>query len=215
MSWNRKIPHLILYGLCAQLLASCADFGGDAASIYQVGKVLWKGPREVSLSEAATSPYASIGVRVGGRDQFMLILATNSGGRQLWTSAARIAVVTSQGRIVRMTGFGKEMALTRSATSNDSAQRLAWEADFPDRKLYSAHMTCERGAVRKENIVILGKIMRTLRVEESCKVQSGAFGWSFKNTFWLDPQNSMPWRSIQHVHPDLPALEITVLRPSV
>ena len=214
MSWIRRILRAAP-GVCAAgLLTSCTDIGGDLPSIYQVAKNLWQNSSEVPLREAAATPYASIGVRVGGNDQFMLVMATQTNGQQLWTSDARVAITTRDGRIVRTAGFGRDLSgLNYTGNGGDSGGRIVWQADFADLGLYSIPVTCRRGASKDESIVVLGTALHTRRIEEACTADSSQIKWSYTNIFWLDPENGLAWRSLQYVHPKLPPFEITVLRP--
>ena len=40
------------------------------------------------------------------------------------------------------------------------------------------------------------------------------FDWRFENEYWVDPKNGIVWKSRQHIHPDLPPVEIDLLKPS-
>lgn len=190
--------------------------GGDAVSIYQAIKMMWNGSSKVSLEEAASSPYASIGVRLGGSQEIMLILASDENGQQLWTSAARLAITTQGGRIVRTAGFDHNLGgyESRADTTGDDGTRIVhWQADFPDLGLYSVPVSCRVSRAVYEVIVVLGANIRTHRVDESCVAKNDKLDWSFKNTFWRDPKSGLAWRSIQHVHPNLDAIDIEILRP--
>ena len=70
-------------------------------------------PRDVTREQAAQVPFATIGVRVDGGAQSMLVLATETGGDLLWTSAARVALVTRAGRVLQSAGFRENLAATR------------------------------------------------------------------------------------------------------
>ena len=62
-----------------------------------------------------------------------------------------------------------------------------------------------------ETIVILGRGITTQKVDEICR--SDALGWSFTDSYWIDPQSALVWRSIQHVGPKGEKIEIETLRP--
>jgi hypothetical protein len=218
MSWNRRFigAGVALAATC--LTAGCVDIAqGDIGEIYRAAKGLWNGGEAVTLEEAASVPYASIGVRLGGSSEMMLILATDSGGRQLWTSSARIAITTDNGRIVRTAGFGYDLGgyESRKAITKDGEKTIRWQGDFPDLGLYSIPIVCRERARGDETIVILGKDIHTRRVDESCVAESGQLSWSFRNSYWLDPASGLVWRSVQHTHPRLDAITLEILRPPV
>ena len=198
------------------LTAGCSDLaGGDAAAVYEMAKGLWSGGSKVTLQDAAAIPYASIGVSLGGGPQVMLVLATDSGGERLWTSAARVAITTDRnGRIIRTSGLGHDLSgyAPEGDTVSPSGERvLHWQADFPDLGVFGVSITCEERPAVDDTIVILGKEIQTQRIEEKCVGRQ--LGWKFKNTYWKDPDSDFAWRSIQHVNPKLDAIETETLRP--
>ena len=146
--------------------------------------------------------------------------AGNTGGQLLWTSAARIALTTQNGRIIRTAGFGNDLGgyssfgdAYKESSAWFTAQTVRWQADFPDLKLYSVPIVCRDQPKGEETIAILGTDIHALRVDESCASEGGRLDWSFENTYWVDPESSLVWRSIQHVHPALDAIETEILRP--
>jgi hypothetical protein len=157
-----------------------------------------------------------MGIRLGGGPETMLILAGDTGGPRLWTSAVGIAIATRDGRIVRTAGFAHNLggfAPGRDSLGEGGVRSLSLQADFPDLKLYSVSVVCRDRPAGDETIVILGKDIRTRRIDESCSTEGSGLDWSFKNTYWLDPSSGLVWRSIQHVHPRLDAIETETLRP--
>jgi len=91
ISLSHKLKRLGALLLLSGPLASCALFrGADMESIYAIGKQAIA-PGRVTLEQAAATPYASIGVQLGGSPEFMLVLATGVDSDLLWTSASRIA----------------------------------------------------------------------------------------------------------------------------
>lgn len=218
ISSNRSVRCAMPLLAAVFALGGCSVIGhGDVGSLYAVAKNYWSGGRQkVTLAEAASVPYASMGVSVGGSPQTMIVLAGDTGGQRLWTSGAGIAITTKDGRIVSTAGFehnlgGREF---RGDTGGKGGARMTrWQADFPDLGFYSVPIICENRDAGEETIAILGKDIRTRRIDESCASQDDRLDWSFKNTYWLDPDNSFVWRSIQHVHPKLGAIETEILRP--
>jgi len=200
------------------LLGGCTDLsvGNDLQSIYKLmGGAIHT--HTISLEEAAATPYASMGVRIGDGSEFMVVLATDVNGVQLWTSTARIALTSSGGRIIRTAGLYRDLAgfenLSEKLNGDGLNDDIRWTADFPDIGLYAVSISCKRHNTGEEIIEILGKAIRTRRIEESCASQSFNLNWRFRNIYWQSLQNGFVWRSIQHTHPRLDALEIEILRP--
>jgi hypothetical protein len=201
----------------ALLLAGCSSIGrGDVSSVYAIAHGLWGTGQKVTLEEAASVPYASMGIRLGDGTETMIILAGDTGGQNLWTSSAKIAITTSDGRIVRTAGFEHNLGGYEprgDSSSENGGRTVRWQADFPDLNLYSVPIACQDRQAGNETIVILGADIHTRRIEESCASAGSRLDWSFKNTYWVDPDSGVVWRSIQHVHPQLDAIETEILRP--
>jgi hypothetical protein len=129
---------------------------------------------------------------------------------------SRVAVEALDGRIVRTAGFAHNLegyARGRDSLGEGGVRSLRWQADFPDLKLYSVSIACRDRPAGDETIIILGKDIHTRRIDESCSTEGSGLDWSFKNRYWLDPSSGLVWRSIQHVHPRLDAIETETLRP--
>lgn len=216
---NRELRRAASVLIAVTVLSGCSALGGgDAGSLVALAKNVWGGTgRTVTLEQAAAVPYASMGIRVGDSPEAMIILAGDSGGQRLWTSSAGIALTTSGGgRIVRTAGFAQNLGgyeRRDDTLGKDGVRTIRWQADFPDLNLYSVPITCQDRSAGDETIIILGKDIRTRRIDESCVSQSDSLDWSFTNTYWLDPSSGLVWRSIQHVHPGFDAIETEILRP--
>jgi hypothetical protein len=200
-------------------LTGCSSlrFGtGDFQGVYLMARNAFRDEQPIGLEQAAAVPYASMGVRVGGSNQIMLVLATSSDGEELWTSAAQIAITTRKGRIVRTAGLQHNISgyQERPGTStSDGVPVSRWIADFTDIGLYAVPIACKVLPPKDDTITILNKEIRTKRVDERCKSESERLDWSFTNRFWLDERTGFTWRSRQWVSPKLGAIEIDILRP--
>ena len=214
-----------LAGAALLLLAGCSS--GDSgntnyAQFYQLAKQSLSatfGNVRVTRDQAASIPYASMGFSQDGGNQMLLVLATDSGGEQLWTGPSHAVIVTRNGRIIRTVGLGHDLAgLTmRSAAAPApgaavlgpfSSTRLE---DFPELGLYGILVSCRTHLVGRQKIDILGQAVTTNRVDEAC--QSRQPEWSFVDSYWADPDNGLVWRSRQHIHPKGGEIETEVFRP--
>ena len=178
------------------------------------------GKVRVTREQAASIPYATIGYSVDGGNQSILILATDSGGEQLWTSPAHVVLVTRDGRIVRTVGLGHDlsgltardgmtpMAPRNAITAPFSSTRLE---DFPELGLYGVIVSCRAQAAGRQSINILGQAVATVRVNEACRSRKP--DWSFVDSYWVDSDSGLVWRSRQHVHPKGGIIETEIFRP--
>jgi hypothetical protein len=207
----------------ALLLAGCAS--GNENEIWGKYFQLLKqsaagsfGDRAVTREQAAAIPYASLGYRLNGGPENLLVLATDTSGELLWTSAAHIVLLTHDGRILRTVGLPHDISGVSPMMGNSlpppsavlkGAFTSVRTVDFPDSGSYSVPINCEMKIVGDEAIAILGQAIPTRRADESCK----SSGWSFKDSYWLDPGSGFVWRSLQHLTPKGDTIETEILRP--
>lgn len=198
-------------------LSGCSSDGqNDWSALWVAGKQSFSGVSSlVSLQQAAAIPYATLGVRIGGGPQQLLILAADNGRDRLWTSAAHVAIATHDGRITRTSGLPPDLSGHVSVGSQVESWTVPhayrWNADFEDLNRYSVTVTCRVVPIANEDIEILGQKLAVLRVNEDCRAEQ--IGWTFQNVYWVDPVTGRVWRSKQTVHPDGDSLEIELLRP--
>ncbi len=208
----------------ALILAGCA--GGNQNSTwgeyYQVLNQSFSNSfssKAVTRDRAAAVPYASLGYRLNGGPETMLVLATDSGGEQLWTSSAHIVVVTHDGRVTRTVGLPHDLgqwapsrgpALIPASAALTGPQTSSLLADFPDQGRYSSTVTCRSAAAGRETVTILGRDIATTRVDETC--ESAQLKWQFRNSYWMDADRFV-WRTVQHINPNGDVLDIEIFRP--
>lgn len=213
-------------GLAALLfLAACssADSGNtNYAQFYQLAKQSLSasfGNVRITRDQAASIPYASMGYSQDGGNQQLLVLATDSGGEQLWTGPSHAVIVTRDGRIVRTVGMGHDLAALTlrngPSPAPGAAVRGAFTSirleDFPELGIYGALVSCRARLVGQQKINILGQPVTTNRVDEACQSQKP--DWSFVDSYWVDPDNGLVWRSRQHIHPKGGEIETELFRP--
>ncbi|HUJ03863.1 MAG TPA: YjbF family lipoprotein [Rhizomicrobium sp.] len=181
------------------------------------GQMFSGGEGGVTLKEAAAVPYASMGVRVGDGPEAMVVLASDSDGQRLWTSAAHIALLTHGGRIVRSSGFAHNLSavtgtdpLPAFADPDAGPREVTRQVDFWDMNLFAVTLSCRIESKGDDPVTILGATINTHRVEESCTATRP--DWSFTDTFWMD-KSGLVWKSVQHINPALDPVETEILRP--
>lgn len=205
-------------------LAGCNSTGqSDFAQFYHAvrqGVSASFGSGRITKAQAAAIPYASMGYRLNDGAEQLLVLATDANGEQLWTSNAHTVIVTRDGRIARTVGLARDVAaVTPRAGSQLPAVAAAFKGtvtytrqeDLPDIPAYGATITCSAISKGRETIVILGRGIPTARIDEAC--HSAELKWSFTDSYWLDPDSGLIWRSVQHIHPKGEKIETETFRP--
>lgn len=176
--------------------------------------------RSVTLNEVTSTPFASLGMRVGSGAQTLLILATRSAQSTVWTGGPHIALEMQSGRVIRTVGLPHNLsgiafpapdplaAGLRDLRAPTSASRTV---DFADRDSFGDEVDSTIAVSGSAVIDILGTRLTTIHALEQCSCAS--LDWTFTNEFWAGSQDGRMWRSVQFIHPELDALEIELFRP--
>jgi hypothetical protein len=204
-------------------LAACqAPYGLDYKTIGQALAVSTglEAPPAITLEQAQKVPYSSLGYRLGGSAEQMLVLASQQGDHLMWTSAERRTLVTKGGRIVKTGGFPWNLSDTYFHTPDIVATGLQHTlpagpitriADFQDIAKFGSRLVSRYVRKGPSTITILGASLPTITVQEHCHCKD--FDWDFVNTFWVDRESGFVWRSKQHVHPNLAPFSVEIFRP--
>lgn len=196
--------------VCSGLLACSSEQKGDWSEVYGIFQRAFS-DSAITYQQAAAIPFASIGIRVGGGHEGILVLASSGADQQLWTSASHVVLQMRAGRIVKTAGLDHNVNDMRLVHGGEGQPDSVWEADFGDLHAYSVLIRCHtvsRGPAPSDNF---GKPVATIQVDDQCR--SDQLNWDFTNSFWVAPQTGLIWRSIQYVSPQLDPLTIRMLRP--
>ena len=204
------------------LLGACSSSGTSGYSqYYQVLRdsvAASFGDGRITKDQAAAIPYATMGYRLNGGNEQLVVLATDANGEQLWTSAAHIVIVTRGGRITRTVGLEHDISrmvpkvgdkLPAIAAALKGDLRYTRLQDFPS--AYDVTLACTLSHKGAQTVTILGRAIATARIDESC--QSANPKWSFVNNYWIDPETGLCWRSRQHIGPQGDVIDAEILRP--
>jgi hypothetical protein len=206
------------------LLARCSSKpNSDSDTLTRMlGQSLgvFSGGSSIALSEVASVPFASLGVRIGSGPQVLLVLASRSGPSTLWTSASHIALEISSGRILRTAGLAQNLSATIVSSPDPldaglqnlhAPARATRTLDFADRNIFGNSVESIVTPAGPAAIDVLGSRVACLHVLErgSC----AALGWTFTNEYWVGAKDGVVWRSLQFIHPDLDVVEVALFRP--
>jgi hypothetical protein len=215
-----KPRSVLLAAVFASGVSACGSMGNTDSDITNVGALFLRAiggigsSSSVPRERAASIPYASLGVRLGGSDQAMFVLASKSGDDLLWLGGTSLGVVTRHGRVVRTVGFVHNVSGVHAAegVKQDLTQpSVDYLYDFGDESRYGIPVKCTRQNLGPEKVTIIGVPRDTTHVAENCNAPG--LDWSFRNEFWVDSAGFV-WRSRQFVVPQLDSLTFEILRPA-
>ncbi|MFV0595814.1 YjbF family lipoprotein [Shewanella sp.] len=199
-------------------------------------KLAFIGDDDITLSaeQVKANPYASVYVKIEDTPQAFVVLAfaepkvtlsptkQNPDALELkWLSADKGMLVTVNGRLVKTHNL---LAGNLSAVESDEPDPLllglhlsntpkTWirTLDWQPGYHYGYKATSEFKLIADEKILINGLPTQALHFSENVSVE--ALNIKYQNEFWLDPENGTVLKSRQKIAPNLPFIDITLLKP--
>lgn len=178
----------------------------------------------VSRVEVASIAYATMLAKLGKDSARKITLGRVDEGKKYWYSGNKGVIVTQYSRVVKTVGLPLNLLKTqflgvdpliniserkiKDVANGKSARRLVDMAP-PDNYGVVIDSVFESAGPREIEIVELR--FDTELIVERCR--AATLGWTFENKFWVDRKDGIVWKSIQHTHPDLPAMELLLLKP--
>jgi hypothetical protein len=216
----------VLGGLLATSAAGCASSSGSVVQLFSSTVSAKTGsPDDYPLSnqQIQAMPYATLGVRIGAFPRAVTVLATVDRQELQWVSADQVSFFTGNGRLVRSQGLDRDLGATRWLTpAGDPIAGLARTGELPAPGVYREidlkHADEKAVAVEsryelkgEETLTLLGRARLLRRVDEVAAMP--AWRWKARNSFWFDPQSGRVWRSVQCYCPEMPPIEMVLLKP--
>ena len=203
------------------LLSACSETPLRTMGESLLSAVAGSDDPPIPRSRIDSIPYASMTAKFGRGGRALIILARVDGEDHHWFSASRTVLVTRRGRVIRTAGFPANLKWTRlidedplrprgNGRGPTSSFRRLVDLGPPDH--YGVMITSRLESLGAASIVIAELQFDTQVFVERCAARE--LDWSFENRYWVDPENGLIWKSIQHVHPDLPPVELELLKPT-
>jgi hypothetical protein len=217
----------LLGGLLASAAAGCASTPDSTVDLFSK-TITSKRPSAndypMSAAQIHDLPYATLGVRIAENARAVVVLATIDGQNLQWASADHVIFVTRGGWLVRTHGLQRDLDETRwRSSSDDPISSFARSGVVPERGVYRemdlSHGDDKAIAVesrfeigKDETISILGRQHYTRRIDEIANMR--AWRWEVRNSFWVDMQTGRVLRSRQQYCPEMPSIELELLKPA-
>jgi hypothetical protein len=219
----RHARNLALAVLLASSVGGCGG-AQDNSDLLRLGGLLLQqyglvgGQSDsVTRERAASTPYASIGIRLGSSQEAMLVLATSQGENLRWQAGTQYVINTRDGHVTLTVGFehnldGLQGPVPDSpSASPEQGGPYHYLYDMVDMGKYGVFAVCSQHDEGAEQIVIIGVPHDTRHIVEDCKAKQ--LHWRFSNEYWRDAATGYVWKSIQNFRPDMDPLTLEILRP--
>ncbi len=199
-------------------------------------KLAFIGDKDITLTKEQVSaiPYASIYAKIDDTPQAFVVLGYAEPKASLastqfspepmelkWLSADSGMLVTINGRLVKTHNlYSGNLAAVESSdpdpillglhlasTPKTWTRTLDWQPGYH----YGYTATSQFNLVAQEDVSINGTATPSLHFSELVSVD--ALNIQYQNEFWLNPQNGRVLKSRQKIAPNLPFIDITLLKP--
>ncbi|TNJ25247.1 regulator [Aeromonas sobria] len=207
------------------LLSGCSATSLDTYATLRYA-LLGMDDVEVTTEKIRELPYASAYLRVGDNPQALVVLAfADPDGSLSWVSSDNKLFVTKSGRLHKTVGLENDLYLVASSWP-DPLQKMVsvpdislnlddmswqytaeWEKDY----VSGYNMQAKFISAMKEKLLILDKPHAVILIDELITVGQGQNSWH--NYYWFEPSTGRILKSQQQLGPDLPVIEITILKP--
>lgn len=228
------ISKLLLISATALFVSGCSQ---KINSINDTVRVAVQGTADIhkSANTIAALPYASTYVRIDNQSQLFMVLALaeSATGETVttpsktsppllkWLASDHGMLVTQSGRIVKTVNLAAgNLSTTTSktvdpltlglhlATTPTTWQRhIDWQPGYHNGYQLDSQFVFDQPEV----LTINGKSVPVLRFSENVTIKQ--LDRHYSNTFWIEQRTGKVVKSQQYIAPDLPSVEMTILKP--
>lgn len=211
----RILKRMAAVGLLAAGLAGCTAM--DNTSFETLGLAIGGLEPSISMADVNSVRGPALLVEFGQADALM-VLGGLQGGYVRWTGITE-HLTTDHGRLVQSAGLPTDIiapllvddpfitGLHRLADGLEVSRQVDYPALYQTGLVQTARY--QRGPL--ESLEIMGQKRELQRIDE--RVEIPVLGYRALNRYWVDPDDGMVYRSVQHVAPNLPPLRLTLLKP--
>ncbi|OBU32382.1 YjbF family lipoprotein [Photobacterium phosphoreum] len=229
------ISKLLLISATALFVSGCSQ---KITSINDTVRIAVQGTADIhkSANTIAALPYASTYVRIDNQSQLFMVLALaeSATGETVTTPSSKTSppllkwlasdhgmLVTQSGRIVKTVNLAAgNLSITTSktvdpltlglhlATTPTTWQRhIDWQPGYHNGYQLDSQFVFDQPEV----LTINGKSVPVLRFSENVTIKQ--LDRHYSNTFWIEQRTGKVVKSQQYIAPDLPSVEMTILKP--
>lgn len=233
MRINKKLLSLLTASIALMGISGCSQ---RISALNDTIKLAFIGDSDIKLTteQVKANPYASIYVKIDDTPQAFVVLAFAEPKQTLtpvrpvpevielkWLSADNAMLVTVNGRLVKtqslLTGNlaaieSSEpdpilLGLHLSSTPKTWTRTIDWQPGYH----YGYKINSQFSFIAEEEILINDTPTQALHYSERVSVEG--LNIQYQNEFWLKPDNGHVIKSRQKIAPNLPFIDITLLKP--
>lgn len=214
-----------MVGGLATATAGCAANPGSTLELFTktvTGKSRSPDDYPLDAQQIHDLPYATLGVRIDRNPRAVVVLATAEDQELRWVSADHVSFYTYHGWLVCTRGLHRDLAATRWTEAGTPFSEFARNGMVPGQGVYReidlgqgeerrVAVESRFDVVGEETLLIQGNQRRCIRIDEIANMRE--WRWETRNSFWISPKDGRVWRSVQRYCPEMPAIEMELLKP--
>lgn len=210
----KPILRMALLSMAMTSIVGCNSLSGDA---LETMKLAISGPESpVTIEKVNAVNGSALAVRLGAAEA-MLVNNGSGTGRVEWYGNTEM-LLTQHGRVIQTAGLPSDFIaplvaddpFTGGLLNVADGAEVVRLVDYPAQYLTGLRQRAryKRGPV--EAVEYMGQRHQLQRVDEHIRMPELDF--KATNHYWLEPDTGLVRRSIQHFAPDLPPLQLTLLK---
>ncbi|STD29066.1 Group 4 capsule protein B homolog [Edwardsiella tarda] len=208
------IRNLLLISVMA--LSACSNTASITGETLKYALI---GPGDVTVSATQVTqlPYASAYLKIGDNPRAFVVLAYVNGDELSWLTADNVMIVTRHGRIIKTVGLENDLVLNAEKSADPLAQPARavaeWQmlAEWQSRYVSGYRLNGQLTRQTSETLDLVTRRLVSERFDEYVTTTPDIGSWH--NQFWRDPQSGQIVKTRQQLGPDMPIIELTILKP--
>lgn len=212
----RNLPLLLL----CLFLQACTQ---TQKGLTETARLAFLGEDDIELtnSQIASIPYASMYLRLDGGQQIFVVLGFKEEGQLKWITRDKAMIVTQHGRLVKTQGL-QDNLIEVTATAQDPLRNAAgltegarWQRTigWTENGQLRAGTAISRFSRQKDSVLQLaGKPVACRVWQEDVTLRESGKSW--RNTFWVDSSSGTVRKAVQMLGADYFPVETTILKPA-
>jgi len=160
-------------------------------------------------------PYASALMKIGKGPKGLIILQENVSDQSIWVSADNVYLVIEDGRVIETRGLPNNLIelnlppLKDSFLSLDKDKKYYYYFSYDQPELINLKVEATLANKGLQEVELFVGKKDLYLIEE--QLSNEYLGWKVINKYWVD-REQLVWKSIQHISPILPALNIEITK---
>lgn len=210
----KPILQMALLGMVMAGTSACNSFSGDA--LDTMGLAI-SGPEPViTVDKVNALNGPALAARMGAAEAMLVSTGTGIGLVEWYGNTEML--LTQHGRVIKTAGLPADF--TAPLVSGDPFQTGLLDVadgtevlrlvDYPARYLTGLRQLARYKRGPLETVEYMGRGLELQRVDEHIRMPELDF--KATNHYWVDPATGLVRRSTQHIAPDLPPLQLTLLK---